>query len=234
MKQICVITGGSKGLGKELAREMLVAGNNVCLIARNAGELQQTKNELSKVSKCEILTFAGDVSDEQFVSTVFETLGKDYTINYLFNNAGVGRYCKVEENTRKIIDDVMNASLIGTILVTASARPLMKEDGTIINIMSKAALRGIANETAYCAAKWGQKGFTESLRVELANRKIKVVGVYPGGINTPTFWNENRHYVAEQTSERFMKPQELAHAIVQNLFGKTSLYISELVFERMK
>ena len=233
MKEICVITGASRGLGKEIAKEMLLKGNDVCLIARNGKELESTKTELSKITKQMVLTFAGDVSDEKFVKMIFSELKENYRINYLINNAGVGRFCKLEENTREIIDEVLSASLIGTILVTSNAMPLMKEDGTIANIMSTAAIRGIANETAYCAAKWGARGFTEALKTEFAKSRLKIVSIFPGGIDTP-FWNENRHYVSNQTSDTFMNPAELGKTIVESLTGKTSLCVKELVIERLK
>lgn len=159
MKKICVITGASRGLGFELAKNACKDGD-ICLIARNAADLEKAKSELLKISKNEILTFAGDISDEAFVKSVFEKIKNlDYAVEMLINNAGVGRFCKAEENTRQIVDDVLATSVIGTILVTSTALPLMTEDGTIAAILSTAAVQGNANETAYCAAKWGSARF---------------------------------------------------------------------------
>lgn len=233
MKEICIITGASKGLGKELAYEFSQRAN-VCLIARNAQELAKVKEYLSKTTKNQIITFAGDISDEQFVKSVFAELKQnEFTIKYLINNAGVGRFCKVTENTRQIIDDVLSASFIGTILVTSNALPLMSVDGTIATIMSTAAIKGNANETAYCAAKWGERGFMEALKTELASTKLRLVSVFPGGIDT-TFWTDNRHYVSKEKSNGFMNPKELAKVICDNLLDKNSLFVRELIIERLK
>ena len=184
MKELCIITGASRGLGKELASEFCQK-TNVCLIARSKKELANVKENLTKISKNEIMTFVGDISDEAFVKNMFAELKqKEYTIKYLINNAGVGRFCKATENTRQIIDDVLSASFIGTILITSNALPLMSADGTIATIMSTAAIKGNAGETAYCAAKWGERGFMEALKTELANTKLKLENCYPGGIDT--------------------------------------------------
>lgn len=233
MKEICIITGASKGLGKELAYEFSQK-LNVCLIARNEKDLEKVKSTLCKKTKNQILTFAGDISDESFVKSVFAELQQNnYSIKYLINNAGVGRFCKAIENTRKIIDDVLSASFIGTILVTSNALPLMSINGTIATVMSTAAIQGNACETAYCAAKWGERGFMEALKKELADTKLKLINIFPGGIDT-TFWTENRHYVSKEKSNSFMNPKELAKIIYENVSDKKSLFVRDFVIERLK
>lgn len=233
MKEICVITGASRGLGKELAYEFSLK-NDVCLIARNKEELEKVKSDLCKKTKNQVLTFAGDISDETFVKMMLAELKqKKYSIKFLINNAGVGRFCKVTENTRKLVDEVLSASVIGTILVTSNALPLMSENGTIATIMSTAAIQGNANETAYCAAKWGERGFMEALKKELSGTKLKLMSIFPGGIDT-TFWTENRHYVSKEKSDGFMNPKELAKVIYENVSDKKSLFVRELVIERLK
>lgn len=233
MKEICIITGASKGLGKELAHEFSQK-SNVCLIARNEKELEKVKLNLCKITKNQILTFAGDISDETFVKSVFAELEKNrYSIKYLINNAGVGRFCKATENTRQIIDDVLSASFIGTILVTSNALPLMSANGTIATVMSTAAIQGNACETAYCAAKLGERGFMEALKKELSDTKLKLINIFPGGIDT-TFWTENRHYVSKEKSNGFMNPKELAKVIYENISDKKSLFVKDFVIERLK
>ena len=233
MKEICVITGASKGLGKELAF-LFAQKTNLCLIARNQTELEKAKQYLSKTTNNQVIAFAGDISNENFVKTVFDKLKQNkFKIGMLINNAGVGRFCKVTENTRKIIDEVLSASLIGTILITSNALPLMKEDGTIATVMSTAGIQGNANETAYCAGKWGARGFMEALKKEMSNTKLKLINIFPGGIDT-TFWTENRHYVSKEKSNTFMNPKELAQVIFENISDKNTLCVKELIIERLK
>lgn len=232
MKQISIITGASKGLGFYLASSLAARKHNVVIIARKEEELKSAKKELEKYG-VDVLTFAGDISDETFVKHVFASLKDEFEIDILINNAGVGRFCKVSENTRKVIDDVLSASLIGTILMTTNALPLLNPKGKIVNIMSTAALKGRTNETAYCAAKWGERGFTEALKDELSSTSINVISVFPGGINTP-FWQDNRHYTSEAKSNSFMNPQELAETIIEAISNKQSLCVKELIIERLK
>ena len=108
--------------------------------------------------------FYGSVADEQFVKGLYKQLAKDYNIKYLINNAGVGRFGPPTQNNLKKIDTVFEAALVGTILNTTYAIPLMQEcGGKIVNVMSTAALKGNPNETLYCACKWGERGYTEGL-----------------------------------------------------------------------
>ncbi len=208
-------------------------GSDICLIARNEKDLKVAKEEILKISQNEVLAFAGDISDEAFVKFLFNQLKQNgYEIETLINNAGVGRFCKAIENSKKIIDEVLCASVIGTILITSAALPLMSENGTIATIMSTAAVKGNANETAYCAAKWGERGFMEALRKEYESSSLKFICVFPGGINT-SFWNDNRHYVSIEKAEKFMNPKELASTICEAIKNKESLFVKDMIIEKL-
>ena len=107
----------------------------------------------------------------------------------------------------------------------------MKESGgTIMNVMSTAATVGKPNESIYCASKWGAKGFTESLRLETKGTKIKVIAVYPGGIQTP-FWSEKCGMNPD--TSKFMKPDELAKTLTDTLLDKQTLYVADIVINKV-
>ncbi len=117
------------------------------------------------------------------------------------------------------------------ILNTTYAVPLIKDKGgKIVNILSSAALKGNINESLYCAAKWGRRGFTESLKATYKGTNIKVIGVYPGGMNT-AFWNTNRSYVAEEKSAKWMNPIDVAKVIYENVTNN-NLCVADIVIER--
>lgn len=180
------------------------------------------------------MAFAGDVSNEEFVQKTVDKIAKTHNIKYLFNNAAVGRFCKAEQNTRKIVDDVLAGSVIGTILMTTKVLPYMRkiEDiCKIVSIISTAGIKGHANETAYNAAKWGERGYFEGLKVELKGTNIKPIAVFPGGINTP-FWEDNRHYVNEKLQQNFMDPNELVQTIVRNVVNGNTLFVDTMVIEK--
>ena len=96
-----------------------------------------------------------------------------YITEYLFNNAGRGLFTRATNSTSALIDAVFEANLKGMILLTSEILRITPEEEelTIVNIMSTSALLGRAEETIYCAAKWGARGYTEALRTELKGTK---------------------------------------------------------------
>lgn len=234
MKNITIITGATSGVGKELAKEFLLKGENICIIARHNDKLQSTKDELSKLSNNEIVTLCGDISDENFVKSVYAQLTKDYNITCLVNNAGVGRFGSIYDNNKKMIDEVFPAIVYGTILMTTYALPHLKKNPDItkiVNIISQSGLRAFKFESVYCAAKWAQEGYAQCLRAETFGTNIKVINVYPGGINTD-FWKENRNYVKNGVENTFADPNEVAKIVVDNLYNKDTLILKDLVIEQ--
>lgn len=176
--------------------------------------------------------YYGSVADEQFVKSVYKELSKDYNIKYLINNAGVGRFGPPTENRKKKIDTVLEAVLVGTILNTTYAIPLMQEQGgKIVNVMSTAALKGNPNESLYCASKWGARGYTESLKAFFKGTNIKVMGVYPGGINT-SFWNKNRDCCSKEVTDKFMDADKLAKTVFDAITSD-GVAVSDITIDRI-
>lgn len=231
MKKIAIVTGGGSGLGFCLGEELLKKQIDVCIIGRKESKLQKAQTELSRTYGNRIQYFAGDISDESFVKDMYIELEKNSIyVQYLFNCAGTGQFGPAENNNRDMIDIAFNASLIGLILMSSNALRLMKENGgTIVNIMSTAALKGNPNESIYCAAKWGAKGFTEAIKAATKGTKIKVVGVYPGGMNTG-FWSPECGMVPDVT--KFMNPSEVAEEIISSVIERKTMYVSDLTIDR--
>lgn len=231
MEKIAVVTGGGSGLGYCLSEELLKQGIGVLIIGRQENKLYEAQKKLSKIYGEKVHYMVGDVSDESFVTKLYLELAKDnYYVQYLFNCAGTGRFGPAEENNRKKIDVAFEASLIGLILMSSNAIKSMKDDGGIIvNIMSTAALKGNPNESVYCAAKWGARGFTEAIKAATKGTKIKVLGVYPGGMNTD-FWSSECGMAPDVT--KFMNPEEVAEEIVHAVLEKKSMYVSDLTIDR--
>lgn len=97
--------------------------------------------------------------------------------------------------------------------------------------MSSAALRGNKQESVYCATKWGERGYTESLKAAYKGTSVKIIGVYPGGMNTD-FYQKARDYVSEEKQNSFMNPADVADVIMQNVFTKNNLTVADIVIER--
>ena len=104
-EKIALVTGGSSGLGKKIAEELLKNGFLVYLVGRNEEKLKDTIQEFQQKYTSSVYYFCGDVSNEEFVKKIYLDLEKkNLTIDYLFNCAGVGRFGKVEENTLEKIN----------------------------------------------------------------------------------------------------------------------------------
>ena len=234
MKNITIITGGSRGVGKELAKEFLLKGENVAIISRTKSELEKTRKELSKLTSNDVVAYVGDISDEKFVKEFYEDITKKYNITCLANNAGVGRFGTIYDNNREMLDEVFPAIVYGTILMTTYALPYLKQTKNIVkivNVISQSGIRAFKFESVYCSAKWAQEGYTQCLRAETFGTNIKVINVYPGGINTE-FWKDNRNYVKVGVEDTFASPEEVAKIIVDNLYNKETLILKDLVFEQ--
>ena len=234
MKNIAIITGGSRGVGKELAKEFLLKGENVAIISRTKSELEKTREELSKLTTNDIVAYVGDVSDEKFVKEFYEDITKKYNITCLVNNAGVGRFGTIYDNNKKMLDEVFPVIVYGTILMTTYALPHLKQSKDIVkivNVISQSGIRAFKFESVYCSAKWAQEGYAQCLRAETFGTNIKVINIYPGGINTE-FWKDNRNYVKVGVEDTFASPEEVAKIIVDNPYNKETLILKDLVFEQ--
>lgn len=226
MNKISIITGGSSGLGKAIAKLLVEQGETVCIIARNENKINDVVEELG----ANALGYAGDLIDEQFVYKVFDDLTqKGYYVDHLYNVAGVGIYNEPQNVHSEEVVKTMNSNIIGLIVVSSEACRRMTDGGTIINVGSTASLKGNANESVYCASKWAVRGYTEALQAYYKKKNIHIIGVYPGGMNTP-FWAEDE--VIKPDTSKFMDPMEVAQMIVSNVAERRSLYNSMMVIDR--
>jgi short-subunit dehydrogenase len=234
MKKISVISGGTSGVGLEIASLLVKSGKNVLILGRNNEKLTEASSRLKKASK-NILTksLICNIGKEEDVKKVGKYLtDNSFTVDYLFNNAGRGLFTKAHTSTSALIDNVFEANLKGMILLTSEILRLTPEEEelTIVNIMSTSALAGRTEETIYCAAKWGARGYTEALRTELKGSKRNIIAVYPGGMKT-NFWNipgQNRDI------STFMDPAEVAEKIVNAVIVTDRMFVTDITINRKK
>jgi short-subunit dehydrogenase len=234
MKKISVISGGTSGLGLEIADLLIKSGKNVLVLGRNIEKLATASARLSKSAKnCTAESMVCNVGNETDVKEAGQFLkDNSYSVDYLFNNAGMGLFLKAEKSTSALIDTIFEANIKGMILLTSEILALTPEEQelTIVNIMSTSALLGRSEETIYCAAKWGARGYTEALRTELKGSKRNIIAVYPGGMMTD-FWNipgQNRDISA------FMNPAEVAEKIVNAVIVTDKMFVTDITINRKK
>ncbi len=234
MKKISVISGGTSGLGLEIADLFIKSGKNVLILGRKNEKLDAAKSRLIKSannsSAESLICNIGNEDDIRRVGTFLSI--NSWKVEYLFNNAGMGLFTKAQNSTSKLIDTIFEANLKGMILLTSEILRLTPEEDelTIVNIMSTSALLGRAEETIYCAAKFGARGYTEALRTELKGTKRNIIAVYPGGMKTD-FWKipgQNRDISS------FMDPAEVAEKIVNAVIVTDKLFVTDITINRKK
>ncbi|HZR78424.1 MAG TPA: SDR family oxidoreductase [Chthoniobacterales bacterium] len=184
--KVALITGGSRGLGLQIARELCARGAKVCLLARDADELDRAKADLARFTT-DVLTIQCDLLESaQIQSAVQQTLQHFRAIDILINNAGIIEVGPIEHAQLKDFDRNMRihfwAPYILYLLVTPHMRA--KGGGRIVNISSFGGRVGVPHLAAYCASKFALTGFSDAARAELARDKIYVTTVTPGLMRT--------------------------------------------------
>lgn len=202
--QVCVVTGGAKGIGLATVQALLARGARVASLDLDSAELDDPK---ALSIRCDV-TRSADL--QSAVEQIAQTFGP---IAVWVNNAGLARHRWIPDYTEGEIDLMLDVNLKGTILGSQAALRAMlpQKHGHIINVISTASLRGIPSETVYCAAKWGVRGFTQGLAEEAAAHRIRVTAVLPGGVDT-AFWDDAS--TREAPKQLFLKPQHIADGIV--------------------
>ena len=181
------VTGGSRGIGKEVALKFAEEGYDVIInYVSEKTDVEALKKEFEEKG-AETLILKADVSKEVEVQEVIkQTIEKFGKIDVLVNNAGITRDNLLMRMSEEDFDKVLEINLKGTFIVTKAVTKYMmkKRSGSIINLSSVVGVSGNAGQCNYSASKAGIIGFTKSVAKELASRNIRANAVAPGFIET--------------------------------------------------
>ncbi len=185
--KVALITGATRGIGKEIALELAENGFDIAINYRSASDANEdVKKEIEQYGvRCELVQ--ADVANfEQCEKMVKETVEKLGRIDVLVNNAGITRDGLLMRMKKEDFQSVIDINLTGTFNVTRNVIPYMvkQKSGRIISLSSVVGVVGNAGQTNYSASKAGIIGFTKSLAKEVASRNILVNAVAPGFIDT--------------------------------------------------
>lgn len=187
MEKSALITGATRGIGKQIAITLAKQGYNIVLNYRKENEeLENTKKEIEEIG-VQVLAVKGDVANfEDCEKFVKQTIERFEQIDVLVNNAGITKDMLLMRMKKEDFEQVIDTNLVGTFNVTKNVVPYMMKarSGRIINISSVVGIAGNAGQTNYSASKAGIIGFTKSLAKEIASRNILVNAVAPGFIET--------------------------------------------------
>ncbi|GFZ30883.1 beta-ketoacyl-ACP reductase [Clostridium zeae] len=237
IKKTIIVTGGSRGIGKSIAKELAELGFNIAILyEKDSKAAEETAFEIEKDSGIECLTYQASVADvtaiNQCVNDIECKGGKIYG---LINNAGIirdGFLMTMPENDWL---SVINTNLFGTFNCSKAVLPLMKKNGggIIVNIASISGIKGEAAQVNYSATKSAIVGFTRSLAVELIEHSISVYAIAPGFIETemvkvlsPKIVENN---IKNIPMHRFGKTDDIAN-IIRFIFKENPSYMQGHVF----
>ena len=222
-----LVTGAGRGLGKELALAFARAGADVVGTARTEPQVEDTVEEIRGMGRRALPIVADVTQEEQVLAMTGQALDEFGAIDILINNAGVAVYGPFVEQEADDWRAMIETNLMGTLLCTHAALPSMlaRGEGLVINIASVAGIHGLPNEAVYCASKHGIRGFTDSLAVELKEQGIRVVGIYPGGRDTP-FWDVQT-YQGDRT--RIMEPAKVAEMVLAVATQPPGVLVREVI-----
>ncbi len=231
--KVAVVTGGSRGMGREMVLAFAERGARVVVASRRLESCRAVADEAERRFGGEALPVAVNVSDwddcDRLVETVYDRFGR---VDVLVNNAGLSPlYPSLPEVSQELFDKVVAVNLRGPFLCCRAVLPHMIErrSGKIVNIAGTSSLRGYKNRVSYSASKWAVRGLTRTIALEVGVYGINVNSVAPGPIygermekiivekarvrgTTPEAVFEE--YLSEQALKRFTSAVDVAYAVL--------------------
>lgn len=220
MPKVILISGGSDGLGKAIAKK-LVSGNQVVILAHNKAKLESVAKELG----CDFVE--AEMTDyNSLKSAIDQVISKYQKIDVLVNNAGVWMEGQLDDSDPEKIKELIEINTTGTILLTKAVLPGMRsqKSGQIINIISQDGLCAKKDRSIYHASKWAITGFTKCLQEDMEGENIKVTAVNPGLMKTSLFEKNN----VDRDLTDALEPSEVADVVEYVINLSSSTYIPEV------
>jgi len=214
--KIAIVTGANRGVGKATSLLFAREGATVILIGRRLEALEKVRKEIeekggkAKAYVCDLL------DDDQIFSTV-DMIKKDFgKIEILVNNAGISKEKKLLDLSYDEWDEIMNMNLRAPMVMMKAVLPIMLEQkkGSIVNVASAAAIRGLPGSCAYSASKAGLKQMSEAVGDEVKRTGVRINVICPGPIDTEMFQkSERREFILKAGGDVF-KPEVIANGIL--------------------
>ena len=232
-----IVTGGSSGIGRAIARHLAAEGAHVSIVARRQELLDETLAELETLRENptqRLMAYSADLADWKQAEQAITTLTADIPPDILINAAGFAHPGYFEELPLEIFHKTMDIDYFGTLYAVKAVLPSMMErrSGYIVNFSSIAGFLSAFGYTAYSASKFAVRGFTESLRQELKPHGIHVSIVFPPDTDTPQLHYENQFKPLE--TRRLGGPvtaataEKVALAVVRGIERKKAVIIPSL------
>jgi 3-oxoacyl-[acyl-carrier protein] reductase len=205
---VALVTGGSAGIGKGIAKALAESGARVAITGREQARLTSAAQELGAHP------IRADVSNEADVERTYrEVLDKFGSLDILVNNAGFGTFKGLVDLDRAMFDAIFATNVTGVMLMSREAARYFiknKRPGNIVNISSTAGVRGAPNGTAYYGSKFALRGMTECWRAELRKHNIRVFLINPSEVITDFATTAG---FPQKDNPSKLRPEDIAHAV---------------------
>lgn len=227
MRDLSVITGGSRGIGRAIALKLAGENHDIMIFGRDEMALEIVQAEV-KLNGVNCKYYAGDVVDKDFVDNaikdIFNVYGK---VDHLINNAGFGIFKKVIDSELQEFKSQIDTNLFGVYNFTKAVLPSMieRKSGSIINISSLAGKNAFVGGTMYSASKHALMGFTKSLMLEVREYNIRTVAVCPGSVATEFFATASYE---RNDNEKILHSEDIADTVAAIIKLPVRALISEV------
>lgn len=221
--KIAILTGASSGLGAAIASALISKNTKVYGLARNKKALEERQAELGPLFHPVVMDITNQESLNLWVENTFNASNLP---DILINNAGVGSFGKIDEVTTEDWLRMVNTNLNGMYFISAKLIPFFKQNKNNTHILNIGSILGSTTRSegsAYCATKYGVKGFSEALFKELRTDNIKVTILNPGSIDTGFFKSSGI-----EAHLNMLQPTDIANTLVHVLETPDNMLINEL------